>query len=183
MSFNLSNIADYANNKIDVSNLNKATYISTENMLPNKMGVTYATKLPNTKTTNEFKQGDVLVSNIRPYFKKIWHATFDGGCSNDVLVFRAKDGVCPKFVYYVLADDDFFQYAMATSKGTKMPRGDKNLIMEYLVPDIDYTIQQKIASILSSIDDKIELNNQINDNLEPAKIVKADFQNQRLEVA
>ena len=86
-------------------------------------------------------KNDVLVSNIRPYFKKIWYATFDGGCSNDVLVFRAKDGVSSRFLHYVLADDTFFDYSMATSKGTKMPRGDKKAIMEYEVPELLYEDQ------------------------------------------
>lgn len=54
---------------------------------------------------------------------------------------------------------------MATSKGTKMPRGDKKSIMNYEVPCFDINIQIKTASILKSIDDKIELNNKINNNL------------------
>lgn len=110
-------------------------------------------------------KNDVLVSNIRPYFKKIWYATFDGGCSNDVLVFRAKDGVSSRFLHYVLADDTFFDYSMATSKGTKMPRGDKKAIMEYEVPELLYEDQCKIAGVLEVIDEKIDLNTDINKNL------------------
>ena len=109
--------------------------------------------------------GDVLVSNIRPYFKKIWHADFDGGCSNDVRVFHAKNGVNNKYLYYVLANDAFFDYSMATSKGTKMPRGDKTAIMQYDVPDFSYDKLIKIANILDAIDQKIQLNKKINKNL------------------
>lgn len=105
------------------------------------------------------------MSNIRPYFKKIWFADFDGGCSNDVLVFRAKEGTDARFLYYVLADDAFFDYSTATSKGTKMPRGDKTAIMQYEVPHFDLPIQKKIAGILADIDDKIALNSNINKNL------------------
>ena len=166
MTSKLANIADYVNEKINVSELDNKTYISTENMLPNKAGITDATTLPNMNLTSAFKKGDVLVSNIRPYFKKIWQATFDGGCSNDVLVFRAKDNTDAKFLYYVLSNDKFFDYSMSTSKGTKMPRGDKKSLMEYSVSDIDFETQQKIARVLSAIDDKIELNNSINKNLE-----------------
>ena len=135
-------------------------------MLPNKSGITQATSLPAQEQTQAFMRNDVLVSNIRPYFKKIWYATFDGGCSNDVLVFRAKDGVSSQFLHYVLADDSFFDYSMATSKGTKMPRGDKKAIMEYEVPKLSYEKQGKIARILEVIDKKIELNTAINKNLE-----------------
>ncbi len=134
-------------------------------MLPDKSGVVDATSLPATTQTSAFKVGDTLVSNIRPYFKKICYATFSGGCSNDVLVFRPKDNVDSEFLYYVLSDDAFFDYSTATSKGTKMPRGDKKAIMEYLVPDFSIEVQVKIANILKSLDDKIELNNAINKNL------------------
>lgn len=163
---NLENISDYITEKIELKKLNNKTYISTENMLPNKAGVINATTLPNTKCTSAFKKGDILVSNIRPYFKKIWQATFVGGCSNDVLVFRAKNGINNKFLYYILSDDKFFEYSMSTAKGTKMPRGDKNSLMKYEIPDFDLETQQKIAKVLSVIDDKIELNNSINNNLE-----------------
>lgn len=131
MRYNLSDICNYVKGKIDVAVLDEDTYISTENMMPNKAGITSATSLPSVTQTQVFQVGDVLVSNIRPYFKKIWFAEFEGGCSNDVLVFRAKEGVSKRFLYYVLADDKFFDYSMATSKGTKMPRGDKVAIMKY----------------------------------------------------
>lgn len=166
MKSNLSNICDYVKGRIDVSELDYRTYISTENMLPNKGGITDASSLPTTIQTQAFMTGDVLVSNIRPYFKKIWFADFDGGCSNDVLVFRAKEGVNKRFLYYVLADDTFFDYSMATSKGTKMPRGDKTSIMQYEVPNFSFENQEKIAGMLEALDKKIQLNNKINNNLE-----------------
>ena len=165
MKSNLSSICEYRKGKIDVAFLSPQNYISTENMLPNKCGITIATSLPTVSQTQLFKKGDILVSNIRPYFKKIWKAKFDGGCSNDVLAFCANEGTDPDYLYYVLADDSFFEYSMATSKGTKMPRGDKTSIMQYVVPYVDTETQRKIASVLCSIDEKIELNTEINNNL------------------
>lgn len=161
----LQDICFYVKERIKVSELTQYTYISTENMLPNKSGITKATNLPNVETTTSFKKGDILVSNIRPYFKKIWQASFDGGCSGDVLVFRSKQGFSQKFLHYVLANDAFFDYSMKSSKGTKMPRGDKESIMKYFVPNFSLQIQEKIAHILFSLDSKIENNNQINNNL------------------
>lgn len=165
MKYKLSDICEYAKEKIKISALDENTYISTENMLPNKGGITQARSLPAQEHTQAFMKNDVLVSNIRPYFKKIWFATFNGGCSNDVLVFRAKKGINSRFLHYVLANDSFFNYSMATSKGTKMPRGDKKAIMEYEVPKLSYKYQVKIADILEIMDDKIELNKKINKNL------------------
>lgn len=178
MKYRLEDICSFRKEKVAVSSLTLENYISTENMLPNKAGITKATSLPKCNTTQRFECGDVLVSNIRPYFKKIWKARFNGGCSNDVLVFSAKEGFDTEFLYYVLSDDSFFEYSMATSKGTKMPRGDKKSIMNYEVPGFDMNIQIKIASILKSIDDKIELNNKINNNLEQQ--AKAIFSNEFL---
>ena len=165
MKYNLSDICEYAKGKVNITALGEETYISTENMLPNKGGLTRASSLPTIVQTQAFLAGVVLVSNIRPYFKKIWFAEFDGGCSNDVLVFRAKGGVCKRFLYYVLADDAFFDYSMATSKGTKMPRGDKTAIMKYEVPNFTYEEQEKIAEILEVFDRKLRLNTEINNNL------------------
>ena len=165
MKYNLEDICEYAKGKIDVAILGEDTYISTENMMPNKGGITSASFLPTVAQTQAFLAGDILVSNIRPYFKKIWFAEFDGGCSNDVLVFRAKDGVSKRFLYYVLANDAFFDYSMANSKGTKMPRGDKAAIMKYDVPNFTYEEQEKIVGILNALDRKIQLNAEINKNL------------------
>jgi len=165
MRCKLSDICSYRKGKTEVKRLNNITYISTENMLPNKGGITEASSLPSIVLTQEYRKGDVLVSNIRPYFKKIWQAKYDGGCSNDVLVFTPNPMTDKDFLYYVLANDEFFLYSMATSKGTKMPRGDKDSIMQYEIPDIGLDRQRKIASVLKSLDDKIQLNIAINNNL------------------
>lgn len=162
----LSDIANYVIDRIEVDKLTLDNYISTENMISNKGGVGKSAKLPRSKTTASYKKGDVLISNIRPYFKKIWFSKNDGGCSNDILVLRAKEGIHPEYLYYVLSNDSFFEYATATSKGTKMPRGDKQAIMKYRVPDISLDIQIKIADMLSTIDALIYENNKINENLE-----------------
>ena len=166
MKCKLLDICVFRKGKVDVSKLTLKTYISTENMLPNKGGVTEASSLPTVQLTQEYKKGDILVSNIRPYFKKIWQAKCDGGCSSDVLVFQGNSNIDGDFLYYILANDDFFAYSMATSKGTKMPRGDKTSIMQYEVPIFDIDTQRKIASVLRSLDEKIELNSTINNNLE-----------------
>jgi len=161
----LSDICEYASGRVVVDELSLNNYISTENMMPNKEGITEAAKLPTGRTTSSYQKGDVLVSNIRPYFKKIWYADKDGGCSNDVLVIRANEDVDSKFLYYVLADDIFFEYDTATSKGTKMPRGDKSAIMQYEVPDLPIEEQREIAKILSVLDDRIAENKKINHHL------------------
>lgn len=166
MNYKLSDICNYGRDKIDSSSLTSSTYISTENMLPNLGGVTLASSMPTISSVSRFKNGDILLSNIRPYFQKMIFADFDGGCSNDVLVLRADEKcILPEYLYYSLAHKNFFDYVTKTGKGTKMPRGDKAAIMKYEINVPEVYIQQKIIKILSSIDKKIKNNNRTNDNL------------------
>lgn len=164
----LSEVSAYRQTRIASASVNAENYISTENMLPNRGGVERATTVATAKMFPAYKKGDILLSNIRPYFKKIWYADKDGGCSNDVLVVKANKSVVGKFLYYVLSDNNFFNYSTMTSKGTKMPRGSKNAIMKYWVPALDISTQEKISSILSAYDDLIENNNRRIELLEQA---------------
>ena len=166
MKCELSLICGYVNETIATSELSKFNYISTENMLPNKNGIEPASSFPNQKVVKAFKKGDILISNIRPYFKKIWQANRNGGCSADVLCFRANSNVDNSYFYYLLSQQEFFDYIMSGAKGCKMPRGDKRQIMQWKVelPPLDE--QRHIASVLLSLDEKIELNRRINGNLE-----------------
>lgn len=153
----LSDCASWGKDRTD--NINYESYISTENMIKDKGGVTIASSLPDSKTASAYRPNDILLSNIRPYFRKIWYADKNGSCSNDVLVVRANEDIDSKFLYYVLSDNNFFNYDTVTSKGTKMPRGTPTAIMKYLVPDINIGKQRKIANILSTYDNLIENNN------------------------
>lgn len=166
LSLILNDVAKFVTSKVEISNIDESNYVSTENMLPNKGGVDLATSLPDTKSVREYLPNDILINNIRPYFKKIWFADKEGGCSNDVFVLRANDNYDSKFLYYVLSSDDFFSYVMANAKGTKMPRGDKKAIQNYSVPDFSIEDQMKISQFLSKIDEKIVINKKINHNLE-----------------
>lgn len=163
----LTYCANFVSEKIRSIDLNLDQYVTTDNLLQNKKGIVKADSLPaNPSNVTRYVEGDILLANIRPYLKKIWYADICGGCSADVLTFRAKSGINPKFLYYALFRDDFFDHVMRGSKGTKMPRGDKNQIMGFLVPDYAPKTQQKIAAVLSALDAKIECNNRINAELE-----------------
>ena len=161
----LGDIAQYSTSRIATELLTRNNYISTENMLPQKGGSTIASTLPSGNVV-KYRRGQTLISNIRPYFKKIWYATNDGGCSSDVLVFDILNNIDSKYFYYLLSQDNFFDYMMAGSKGTKMPRGDKKQIMMYPILLPPPCEQESIADTLSCLDDKIELNNSINKTLE-----------------
>ena len=164
----LEDVCYFGNDKIETKMISLEDYISTENMLPNKGGISIASSLPSTKAVRKYEKNDVLISNIRPYFKKIWFARKIGGASNDVLILKGRNKkiLDNKFMYYYLSQDGFFSYVTATAKGTKMPRGDKTAIMNYKINLPTIQEQENIVRILTSLDEKIEINNQINKKLE-----------------
>ena len=129
----LGEVAYYVDEKMSLADIDESAYIATENMLKDKKGIVISTNKPEEGRGTKFAIDDVLVSNIRPYFKKIWRATFNGVSSNDVLCFRAKNEFNASMLYYTLEQDGFFDYVMAGSNGVKMPRGDKEWIMKYPV--------------------------------------------------
>lgn len=159
--------ANYVEERTNLSSLNLHNFVTVDNLLQNKEGRIDASGLPpKGNSFPGYKPGDILIGNIRPYLKKIWFANCDGGSTQDVLILRANTGFDPKFLFYALFRDDFFVHMMNGKKGTKMPRGDKNQVLDFLVPDYDLPTQERIADVLSSLEAKIELNNRINAELE-----------------
>lgn len=166
----LNDIAEFVTDKISSSSISLDSYVTTDSLLQNKRGREGALNLPPVPCTlTHYRQGDVLVANIRPYLKKVWYADSEGGCSSDVLVFRAKNGHCTSFLYTVLMQDSFFEYAMLGSKGSKMPRGDKDQIMRYELPTFTPMEEENIGNMMVDIMSKINVNRQINDNLRASR--------------
>ena len=163
----LAEIATYVNEKISSSNITLDQYVTTDSLLQDKRGRECAQNLPPV-TTNliHYQPGDVLVANIRPYLKKLWFADCEGGASSDVLVIRAKNANDTTFVYALLMQDSFYDYAMKGAKGSKMPRGDKDQIMRYEIPTFSLELRKNIGKFITDIESKIAVNRQINDNLE-----------------
>ena len=165
----LSTICDYVTEKVFFSEVDTSVYISTENILPDKQGIaSFGMTSPSDRVTY-FRERDVIVSNIRPYFKKMWFATTSGGCNADVLCFRALDKRYSYLLKSILFQDSFFDYVMSGAKGTKMPRGDKKHIMQYQIPCFLDTQLQKFNELASSIEHNQALNRQEISSLESAK--------------
>lgn len=163
----LREIACYSETRIELSNLTKDNYVGTDNLLQNKEGKVLSNYLLSKGRTTEYLENDILIANIRPYLRKIWFATNHGGSSADVLTIRTHAAEFDsKFIYYSLFQDSFFDYVMSGAKGSKMPRGDKNQVMNFEIPNIPLTTQQKIAGVLSALDDKIALNKRESARLE-----------------
>lgn len=160
----LKDYAYYVEDKIDNCLLTNKTYIGVDNLLPNKSGITLSNYKPNEGKSIKFQKNDILIGNIRPYFKKIWLATFNGGCNTDVLCIRPKNALHAHYLYSVLSQDSFFDYDMAGAKGSKMPRGDKKHIMNFPIKVIDN--YEQIGKIIIDIELQIKRNNELAQKLQ-----------------
>lgn len=165
----LSTICKYVTEKALFSDIESSSYISTENILPDKQGVSLFGTTALTERVVHFREEDVLVSNIRPYFKKMWFATTEGGCNADVLCFRGVDKRFSYLLKSIIFQDGFFDYVMSGAKGTKMPRGDKKHIMQYKIPCFSDEQLEKFNALASSIEQNQALNRQEMTYLETLK--------------
>lgn len=161
----LADICTYSKDRVSVSELDINTYFSTENMLPGKAGTVEASNLPTTAQTTECHVGDTLISNIRPYFKKIVYCHEECGCSTDVLCFVPAHPKYSAYLYSTLYADKFFDFMVAGSKGTKMPRGDKQQIMTYPVTLPKDTELKRFNSVAVPILTQIQNNRNENKRL------------------
>ncbi len=153
----LKYFSKYVSDKVESSELNIENYVGTDNMIVDMGGIELTTSIPKSGTSTKYSIGDILISNIRPYFKKIWLSDRVGGCSSDVLCIRTKKIVSREFVFATLARDDFFNYDVAGSKGSKMPRGDKKHIMEYPIV-FDFEIADQFSKIVRPIYEAVHKN-------------------------
>lgn len=144
----VKNVASIVRAKISTEQLSNKNYISTDNMLPNYSGITLATNIPS-GTVTQYRKDDILLSNIRPYFKKVWFADRNGGCNADIICIRVSTEQCiPQYLYYQLITDNFISNYVKACKGAKMPRGDINRLLEYDFYCPPYEKQLRITNIV-----------------------------------
>ena len=165
----LGDIINFSTTRINSSELNKDNYVSTENMLQDYQGIVKAKSVPEDVNVVSFSCGDILISNIRPYLKKVWKATFNGGCSSDVFVLKANDNIESDYLHYVIANDKFINFVMSGAKGVKMPRGDKKQMETYSLSLPQIQEQHKIVRLLSLLDERISTQNKIIEDLKKLK--------------
>ncbi len=165
----LGEVCHYSVSRVEASSINKHTYVCVDSLLQNCRGRIVAESVPVEGRLIAFEKGDVLIGNIRPYLKKICLADVDGGTNGDVLVIQRKDKkrTNAEYLYHALSSEDFFLYDMQYAKGGKMPRGDKTMIMKYLIPLPPLPVQQEIArkldemtALISALEEEIALRKQ-----------------------
>src|SRR3989338_3938580 len=135
------------------------TYLGLEHVEQGTLRIIGKGKSSDTRSTKlKFKSGDVLFVKMRPYFRKVVMPRFEGVCSSEISVIRAKEGYDQMFVYYLLASQEFVDRVNATTQGTGMPRAKWEVMsrMKILVPPLE--MQSKIGKLLASFDYLIENN-------------------------
>lgn len=153
----LSEVATYITTRKSVES--DSLYVGTDYLIKNFGGLDKSTK--KSITGISFEKNDILLSNIRPYLKKLWISDESGICSADVLVIRSKT-IEPVFFKYLLSTDEFFNHIAKGYQGSKMPRGDKKQIatFKFSMPS-SYKEQQKIAAFFMALDEKIQIQNKL----------------------
>ena len=162
-----SDCATLVRESVSPSNLDDTPYIGLEHIGENTLSlVGHDVASSVTSTKSRFKRGDILFGKLRCYFRKVIRAPFDGICSTDIWVTRAKEGVDQGFLYYCMASQSFIDFADSGSEGTRMPRTTWEWVSQYKIPLPALTEQRQIAHILEMLNEKIELNRQMNETLE-----------------
>ena len=165
--YDLSDCSFFRSERINTSELDVENYISTENMLQNFQGIYIANSIPDNINVTSFKEGDILISNIRPYLKKVWQSDRKGGCSADVFVLKANNTICSDcFLHYLIANDTFINFVMSGAKGVKMPRGDKKQMVTYNMGIPHIKEQNKISRLLDLLNKRIVTQNKIIEQLQ-----------------
>lgn len=120
---------------------------------------------------NIFKKGDILFGKLRPNLRKYWFAQTEGYCSTEILVIISENSkiLIQEFLYLIIRSNSFLKFAESKMFGTKMPRTSWHILKEYYFPLPPLPEQQRIASILSQIDEVIEKEQAYKEKLERIK--------------
>jgi len=163
----LGEVAELSKNSWKVGD-EKLPYIGLEHIEENKLRLN-SIRTSNEVTSNKFifTENEFLFGKLRPYFRKLYRPKFKGICSTDIWVVKPKNNVNKDFLFYLFANQEFVDLANKGASGTKMPRADWKFMQEteWLIPEKEAE-QKAIASVLSSLDDKIDLLHRQNKTLE-----------------
>lgn len=149
----LRNIAEDVRDSINPEATDPRTpYVGLEHIPRRSLGLSdwgFASQVQSTKL--RFKSGDILFGKIRPYFHKVAVAPVDGVASSDAIVIRAKDYAWYSLVLATVSSDAFVAEATQSANGTKMPRANWNVLLDYKVPIPSSIVLDKFNDLMSGI--------------------------------
>jgi len=166
----LGDICSERKEKVQPSGKGLYRYIGLEHINPGETKLrqyTFDTEVKSTKAC--FYQGDILYGKLRPYLDKAVHADFDGICSTDIIPLLPKERAISEFIVYLVHSNSFVGHAISTTAGTNHPRTSWKAISRFKLPFPPLPEQREIAEILSTVDEKIEVERQRKEKLEELK--------------
>lgn len=148
--------------------------VGLEHITPEEVTLSnWATDTENT-FTKMFRKGDILFGRRRAYLKKAAQAPFDGICSGDITVIRAKaDKLLPDLLPFIIQNDDLFDFAVGKSAGSLSPRVKWENLKNYAFELLPLDEQKKLAEVLWSINDTIQAYQKL--LAETDELVKSQF--------
>jgi len=155
---NLNSVCSLRKETIDPKNSESLHYIGLEHIVPGDLKIRKYGNSSSVKSTKHvFYKGDILYGKLRPYLNKVAIPEMEGICSTDIMVFKVNANIINiDYLAYYLHSKPFLEYATITMTGVNHPRTSWTKLKNYPIPFPAQNIQRKISDYLSSIDQKIE---------------------------
>lgn len=158
-SLKFGNAAELVEEKVNPSSISGTRYIGLKHVEPYTLILSshgYAEDVTSPKTV--IKKGDILFGKLRPYFRKVIRAPFDGICSTEFWVVRAKKNIDQTFLYYWMASQEFVNAASKGVEGTAMPSVKFEFVERFETLITKKKEQVAIGEVLRPLDEKVQLN-------------------------
>jgi len=170
--------AELRSEKVDPKSSQESYYIGLEHIEQQSLclaGHGFGSDVDSQK--QRFYKGDILFGKLRPYFRKVVVAPFDGICSTDIWVVKPKAGIARNFLFYWIASEEFIVSSTHASEGGRMPRAKWDWVSRFELKNFTPKEQSVIGAILGALDQKIAANRELCKTLEEMaqKIFKSWF--------
>ncbi|CAB49219.1 hsdS type I restriction-modification enzyme, S subunit [Pyrococcus abyssi GE5] len=167
----LGEVAERRNESVNPANMGNIPFVGLEHIEPGNIRLSQWGNSSEVKSSkSKFYPGDILYGKLRPYLDKAVIADFEGICSTDIIVIKAKeDKTIPEYLIWVIHSKEFIEYAKKTMKGVNHPRTSWKSIKQFQIPLPPLEEQKKIAEILRTIDEAIEAKRAKKEKLERMK--------------
>ena len=175
--WNVTNLSDVCDTR-ESAQIKSDLYVGLEHISQNSNQLITKGNLKEfTSTKNSFYKNDILYGKLRPRLNKVWLANEEGYCSTDIIPLYPKEKIIPQMLLFILTNYRFLWYAISTSAGTKMPRTNWKDLKKFTVFLPPLKEQQKIASILTQLDEQYR---QLENHLSLLKTMRKSMINKKL---
>lgn len=155
-------VAELRKEQVQPVNFQDSKYIGLEHISQGTLeliGFGYGRDVDSQK--QRFYKGDILFGKLRPYFRKVIIAPFDGICSTDIWVVKAKSPSDANFIKYWMASKEFVDSSTHASEGSRMPRAQWDWVSAFESPIVSPDQRELIGNKLADLDAAINVNKEL----------------------